>query len=916
MAKGKSSSRMSFGSSKSETVKGNRSLEELFDRFDDLQKELVQTTKETKEYGEIQKKISKLNREIGLKSLKNRNNATVISVPYNQYKATLLREQIRTEKKKQKELNKFISRTYDFSKEARQGFSQLFGPLDNLLGGLLSDITGAISETKNVITGAYKVFKGTKDLFFNWRKNKQYDVQRNTLEEIKTLARNAGVTPGRIGEVEKRLRELGQQLQESGVSENEIIEKLTESYAKETKDLYNATMEASVNQYNEISDKRSKEGRLYNQLIIKSIEKLNKTVEKANKIGGGVSTKTKTEESFKQYARSKKQKYPERRNTKPVISSLPPSLPYERYGENGEIITEPATAKLNEKQAKKLTNEILKVKKKGLGTAKEDKGPTEAGAWDIPEFFSAFERGSTAGPIERLYVKTKEFIIEGGKQGIGGFGQPTEKKSSIKSILKPTGKKEGEEGSLTDTLTNAVTQVIAEKIFGKFGGKFGKIFGKGGLGNIGRMLGGRALGLAGGAAGVAAAGYGGYKFGSWVNKNAVDPIVQSMTNSWEKERVSKEDAEMNAKVADLKRRRDENILRKKQETITDKNIKKEINLAEIKEDIQTEDKKQLKQMKEVSEDGFFAKLLKGVFGGGGGPAPAPNQPPQTGPSAVQGGEGKVSLSGVEEAQYIAKQKGKGISFKGGKGLTQEQKAKIAAAGAQYGVDPKALEAIAMMESGGNPNAVSKTGAVGMYQFTKGTAEEMGLTNRYDESANIIAGARLYAKNREQLRKKLKREPTANEIYLAHQQGAGGAAQIIRASETGNENLISSNVRRNMNLNNGIGLTSKQFIDLQSSKLASAATKTGTIAPTQVAKTELQKTPVNETAKVIKKVETKNAKIEAANREKLANVMTESKDAISNIKPEGNKTVVMNNNNQSGQFIDSDKIFSMIGLVYG
>jgi hypothetical protein len=51
-----------------------------------------------------------------------------------------------------------------------------------------------------------------------------------------------------------------------------------------------------------------------------------------------------------------------------------------------------------------------------------------------------------------------------------------------------------------------------------------------------------------------------------------------------------------------------------------------------------------------------------------------------------------------------------------------------------------------MESGGNPNAVSSTGAAGLFQLTKGTAKGYGLeeVDRYDPDKNIDAGMHTFA----------------------------------------------------------------------------------------------------------------------------------------------------------------------------
>lgn len=86
--------------------------------------------------------------------------------------------------------------------------------------------------------------------------------------------------------------------------------------------------------------------------------------------------------------------------------------------------------------------------------------------------------------------------------------------------------------------------------------------------------------------------------------------------------------------------------------------------------------------------------------------------------------------------------------------------------------------LAQVESGGKADAVSPTGARGVYQFMPSTWAQYGQGNINDPAAQNAAVQRLTADNRTALTQALGREPTAGELYLAHQQGAGGAIKLL------------------------------------------------------------------------------------------------------------------------------------------
>jgi soluble lytic murein transglycosylase-like protein len=66
---------------------------------------------------------------------------------------------------------------------------------------------------------------------------------------------------------------------------------------------------------------------------------------------------------------------------------------------------------------------------------------------------------------------------------------------------------------------------------------------------------------------------------------------------------------------------------------------------------------------------------------------------------------------------------------------------IREAALRYEVDPALIRAVIAVESGGNPHAISRKGAIGLMQLMPATIRDYHVTNPFEPAQNIHAGTR-------------------------------------------------------------------------------------------------------------------------------------------------------------------------------
>lgn len=125
------------------------------------------------------------------------------------------------------------------------------------------------------------------------------------------------------------------------------------------------------------------------------------------------------------------------------------------------------------------------------------------------------------------------------------------------------------------------------------------------------------------------------------------------------------------------------------------------------------------QQPQTASPGSFADALTNAQGGSGGSANGNNSLPPL--PVAPDGETVRPLSTPASMTGLAP-------------LVQQSAGK-------YGLDPDLLSAVIQAESGGNPRAVSKAGAMGLMQLMPATVNESGISDPFDPAQNIDAGSR-------------------------------------------------------------------------------------------------------------------------------------------------------------------------------
>lgn len=114
---------------------------------------------------------------------------------------------------------------------------------------------------------------------------------------------------------------------------------------------------------------------------------------------------------------------------------------------------------------------------------------------------------------------------------------------------------------------------------------------------------------------------------------------------------------------------------------------------------------------------------------------------------ITGDGGKLAAQAADQTQKTTPvQEFQGILKNGLNTIKEDMDSIFEEASALYQIPSKLLRAVAKAESGFNPKAVSKAGAMGVMQLMPGTARSLGVSDPYNARQNILGGAKYLKQN--------------------------------------------------------------------------------------------------------------------------------------------------------------------------
>ena len=140
--------------------------------------------------------------EYQAKMLKDKTRALAYSIPWNQFKSSLLKQILKTEDKKSTQYWNATKKHWENSSDLKSGVSRMFGPITGQVSNIFSDLTPILSGAKDTITGTIETFQGARKLWKSFKGDSILDKQSKVAEAMSDFAKNIGVASNKVDDLQ------------------------------------------------------------------------------------------------------------------------------------------------------------------------------------------------------------------------------------------------------------------------------------------------------------------------------------------------------------------------------------------------------------------------------------------------------------------------------------------------------------------------------------------------------------------------------------------------------------------------------------------------------------------------------------------------------------------------------------------
>ena len=201
-------------------------------------------TRTKEEEKQFQKLLQKKNindtkvSKVSLLMAQKKDRVNIISMPLSQWRGSMLKQMLKVEDTKAKQLFKGINKHLEDSQTVKTGIGKIFSPVTGQLGNIFSDLTPFISGVETALSGFKDVGVGAWKFFTGFKKD-NFDKTTDILEELYKMEARFNLQPTKTDQeaYAEMMVDAFNESKETGKSQEKIFREKQEVYSlKRAKD--------------------------------------------------------------------------------------------------------------------------------------------------------------------------------------------------------------------------------------------------------------------------------------------------------------------------------------------------------------------------------------------------------------------------------------------------------------------------------------------------------------------------------------------------------------------------------------------------------------------------------------------------------------------------------------------------------